>query len=160
MNRLKDEGMENIFLRRGIQEDVMFLFKLANDKECKNNSLNPHEITLEEHMKWFKEMLLSNTQRQYILMDGSQSVGQGRLEIIGDSCRISYSIIPERRGQGYGKCLIQLLNQTIPKDFSNCICCFGEVLKKNIASQKIFDELGYTSEEREDYFYYYKYIVQ
>lgn len=150
--------MEKIFLRQGMQEDMLFLFKLANDRECRNNSLKPHEITWEEHRKWFKEIILSKTQRQYILMDGVQPVGQGRLEVIGDFCRISYSIIPERRGKGYGKHLIELLNQTISKDFSNCTYCFGEVLKKNIASQKIFEELGYTAEERDDYFYYYKYI--
>lgn len=155
---LKDEMMEGLILRYAVQEDLKFLLKLANDKECRNNSLNPQEITLEEHRTWFGEMLRSETQRLYILMDGDKPIGQGRLESRGETCRISYSVIPERRGCGYGKSLLQLLNNAAIKDFPECSSCFGEVLKENIASQKIFEELGYIAENQNDYFCYFKYI--
>ena len=109
-------------------------------------------------MDWFRGTLLSRTQKQYILMDGITPIGQGRLEASGETCRISYSIIPERRGCGYGKALIKLLNNAAVKDFQECNRCFGEVLKENIASQKIFEELGFTAEEREKFFWYNKRI--
>lgn len=150
--------MEGLILRYAVQEDMEFLYKLANDKECRNNSLNPREIALEEHVMWFREILLSETQRQYILMDGDKPIGQGRLESNGKTCRISYSVIPERRGCGYGKSLLQLLNNVAIKDFPECSTCFGEVLKENIASQKIFEELGYTEKKQDNYLCYYKCI--
>ena len=91
-------------------------------------------------------------------MDGLTPVGQGRLEASGETCRISYSIISERRGCGYGKILIKLLNNAAVKDFQECNSCFGEVLRENVASQKIFEELGFEAEEREKYFRYKKWI--
>lgn len=150
--------MKDIFLRRAVQGDEEFLFQLVNDKKCRKNSLNSKEVTLEEHLNWFEEILSSETQKQYILMEKAKPIGQGRLESEGRRCRISYSIIPERRGCGYGKYLIQLLNNVAIKDFPECFSCFGEVLRENIASQKIFEELGYIAEERDNYFYYYKHI--
>lgn len=150
--------MEGIFLRDAVQEDAEFLFNLVNDSECRGNSFNPQKITRKERIDWFRGILLSGTQKQYILMDGIMPVGQGRMEASGETCRISYSIIPERRGCGYGKVLIKLLNNAAIKDFQECNHCFGEVLKENIASQKIFEELGYTVEERDQYFGYNKRI--
>ncbi len=150
--------MNEIFLRYAIQADAGFLFKLVNERECRKNSLNSKEISLESHMAWFHEILHSEKKRQYILIEGSKPVGQGRLESNGETCRISYSIIPERRGCGYGKYLIQLLGNVAVKDFPECISCFGEVIRENIASQKIFMGLGYNVEKRDNYFYYYKNI--
>ena len=150
--------MRDIFLRYAVQEDAEFLFKLVNDRECRENSLNQNKITLKEHMNWFREILYSRTQKQYILMVGNTPVGQGRLEARGESCRISYSILPEYRGYGYGKILIKLLNNAAIKDFQGCRSCFGEVIKGNIASQKIFEELGYITEEKVQYLRYNKQI--
>lgn len=148
--------MENIFIRYAVDKDASFLFQLVNDRLCRENSLNSQKITLEEHMDWFKKILHSDAQRQYILMNGTSPIGQGRLEARGDACRISYSIVQKYRGCGYGKILIQLLNNAAAKDFPECNSCFGEVLKGNVASQKIFEELGFSFEERDDYFYYLK----
>lgn len=150
--------MEDIFLRYAVQEDAEFLFKLINDRECRRSSLNSGKINWNEHMDWFRKILLSGTQKQYILMDRETPVGQGRVEASGETCRISYSIISERRGCGYGKILVGLLNNAAVKDFRGCNSCFGEVLRENIASQKMFEELGFASEEQEKYFRYKKRI--
>lgn len=146
----------NIFLRDAVEEDAVFLFDLVNDFECRNNSFHPDKVLYEEHLKWLKKILTSQTQKQYILVEGEKLIGQGRLELIGSTCRISYSVIPERRGCGYGKVLVQLLNNAIIQSFPDCLYSYGEVLKKNVSSQKIFEELGYEMEEREEYFYYQK----
>lgn len=150
--------MNDIFLRNATKEDAVFLLDLANDSECRKNSLNHESITFENHMKWLEKVLNSNLQKQYILVDELQSIGQGRLESIENACRISYSIIPEKRGRGYGKKLIQLLNNSMIEDFPNCVYSYGEVLKSNISSQKIFEELGYIKEERKECFIYQKQI--
>lgn len=150
--------MGKLFLRYAHQDDGMFLFELVNDRECRANAFDSHEITIEEHLLWLDNTLHSGTKKQYILMDGTLAVGQGRLEMNGNACRISYSIIPERRGYGYGKRLILLLGNAFLKDFPNCNYCYGEVKKKNVASQKIFEESGYSVEEKADIFVYRKYI--
>lgn len=150
--------MGDIFLRYALLDDGMFLLELANNRECRENAFDSHKITIEEHMSWLEKILHSETKKQYILMDGTVPVGQGRLETEDDTCKISYDIIPERRGCGYGKLLIQLLNNAALKDLPNCSYSYGEVLKGNIASQKVFEELGYTGEEQKECFCYRKHI--
>lgn len=148
--------MENLFLRYAAKEDAMFLFELVNDCECRQNSLNSDKISYEDHEQWLADILRSETRQLYILMEKELPIGQGRLELTKEGCRISYSVVPQRRGCGYGKILLKLLNNAIIKDFPSCTCSYGEVLKQNVASQKIFEELGYKREELNNIFYYKK----
>ena len=97
---------QEVVLRDANEQDVMFLFHLANDPECRKNSLNSEIIFLDDHLIWFQQMMKNHMKKQYILMDCCERVGQGRLEQIGNECRISYSIVPEYRGCGYGKVLL------------------------------------------------------
>ena len=152
--------MKNIFLRHAAKDDEMFLFKLVNDRECRKNSLNSKKIALEDHEQWLNTILSSKSCQQYILMEEDVPIGQGRLELIGKGCRISYSVIPQRRGCGYGKILLELLNNAILEDFPSCAYSYGEVLQKNIASQKIFEELGYKAEKQDNIFCYRKSVRQ
>lgn len=151
--------MKKIYLRPAAMNDAMFLFELANDSECRNNSLNSDKISFENHMEWFKEILEAPEKRQYILMDENQPVGQGRLELTEKGCRISYSIIPHRRGCGYGEILLKLLNNAILDEFPSCTYSYGEVLPHNVASRKIFENLGYYSKSLENYYHYKKEIT-
>lgn len=150
--------MEQMELRHATIDDTMFLFELVNEHECRKNSLNSNLITFEEHGEWMRQILFSDVKRQYIFSVSDCPVGQGRLELVGDSCRISYSLIPKYRGCGYGKILVQLLNNMALQDFPDCKYSFGEVLKWNVASQKIFEELGYQADQRDDFFFYRKKI--
>lgn len=143
-------------MRCANREDIEFLFQLVNDEECRKNSLNSQIISIEEHRKWFENILHTDTQRIYILMNGNESIGQGRLELTGCKCRISYSITPRMRGSGYGKLLLKWLGCACMKEFSQCQMVYAEVLKNNVASQKIFKGLGYIVEDKGDYFYYYR----
>lgn len=150
--------MLQISLRYATMDDMEFLYDLVNEHECRKNSLYSAPVELEEHKEWMKQTLCSRLRRQYIFLVSSYAVGQGRLELVGDSCRISYSLIPEYRGLGYGKILVQLLNNAALKDFPDCQYSYGEVLKWNVASQKIFEELGYRVDEQDHIFYYRKEI--
>lgn len=151
------EKNQSLFLRRAVWEDCAFLLQLANDDECRKSSFNQDKISLDTHIKWLKQVLCSETVKLYILMDQTEAIGQGRLELLENRCRISYSIIPKRRGGGYGKELIWLLCHAMLRDFSNCSVCYGEVLKTNVASQKVFEDLGYLAvNETEKYMIYEK----
>lgn len=145
---------EDVSLRPAGWDDAAFLYELANDLACRENSLNPGAIAWEGHLKWLESVLASPDRKLYILLEGAAPIGQGRLEAAGGTCMVSYSIIPERRGAGYGKRLVQLLNNAAVEDFPHCLYTCGKVVKSNAASQKIFEELGYSMEEREDCFYY------
>lgn len=148
--------MGKLFLRKATVDDKDFIFTLANNAECRQNSFSAKKIAEDEHEKWFEEVLQSRTKRLLVLMDEEMKVGQGRVDYISDQCKISYSIIPERRGYGYGRILILQLLQFIRKDFPQCKYSYGEVKYKNIASQKVFEMLNFKMEDKGNYFLYYK----
>ena len=150
--------MEKVSLRYATESDAVFLFDLVNDPECRRNSLNSDRIVFESHVEWLEGILCSDMQKLYILIDGDEPVGQGRLELRDEGCRISYSIIPERRGYGYGGVLLKLLNNAILTEFPSCRYSYGEVLQHNVASQKIFEELGYEARKVKDVYYYRKLV--
>lgn len=148
--------MGKIYLREACWDDKDFLFNLVNDEGCRKNSLNPKHIPLVEHERWFKKALDMGTQRIYILLDDGRRIGQGRLELRDEGCRISYSIVPEWRGCGYGGYLLEALCPMVAEVFPRCRRVYGEVLRWNVASQRIFADLGFSAEERADYLIYYK----
>lgn len=150
--------MGKVSLRYATEKDAIFLFDLVNDLECRRNSLYHDRIAFESHVQWLKRLLCSDTQKLYILIDGDEAVGQGRLELTEEGCRISYSIIAERRGYGYGGILLKLLNNAILIDFPSCIYSYGEVLQHNVASQKIFEKLGYEARKIRNILYYRKLV--
>lgn len=153
--------MGKIHLRDVCGDDREFLFGLVNDEVCRKNSLDPAYISPEEHDRWFKKILRNETQKVYILTDDRHRIGQGRLELEPDSgrCRMSYSIIPERRGCGYGRYLLSMLCILATKKFPQCHMVYGEVLKKNVASQKIFEDLGFVARDKGDHLIYHRDIL-
>lgn len=139
--------MENLYLRNADMKDLLFVYHLANESEVRNNSLNTNKISIDEHKKWFQNILNAKKASLYILMDSDIAVGQGRLEIVNGKCRISYSIVPDRRGRGYGKKLLNLLLKKMKEDYPECKICYAEVLAGNVASRKIFEELMFERAE-------------
>lgn len=132
--------MGKLYLKKASESDSGFILDLANDPECRKNSFNPEIITLDTHMKWYDKIMNSSTACIYLLMEGDIPVGQGRLELKNGKCRISYSLISARRGCGYGKKLVALLMKRALTDFPDCNLFYAEVMKNNVASQKIFEE--------------------
>lgn len=131
------------FLRNALWEDVDLLFSWANDKAVRENSFSQKEISYEEHKKWYENLLKLETKRQYIYMCDNEPVGQVRIEILGDEAVIGYSISPEKRGMGHGKRMIELLTEQIRLDFPEVKQLTAKVKTDNIASQKVFKEVGY-----------------
>lgn len=141
--------MGKLQLRKAAEGDCLFILDLANDPECRANSFDKKKILLEDHVKWFDRILNSKTDSLYVLMEDRAAVGQARLELRENACRISYSLIPARRGCGYGKKLITLLMQKAIQDYPGCSTFYAEVLVGNVASQRIFEDLLFIEKKHE-----------
>lgn len=146
--------METVFLRPAVKEDAVFLYELVNDNECRKNSLCSDPIPWENHVEWFDRVLASAEKCIYICMDQGKRIGQGRLEKTESGCRLSYSIIPKKRGHGYGNRLLSLLEKEAMKSGWGTV--YGEVLIQNEASARIFRHLGYRCKQKDDYLLFYK----
>lgn len=152
--------MGQLKLRKVTTEDKLFLLNLANEEACRRNSISINYILEEEHEQWFKKKLASDDTDMYILVDENNNrIGQGRLDYNQNNVIISYSIIKEERGHGYGKELVSLLERKYRKE-KKAKTFFAIVKDENAASKSIFLSLGYRETKKDVYIEYSKQIEQ
>lgn len=128
-----------LWLREATLDDMILLFCWVNDPIVRQSAFCVNEISLTTHKRWFAEALMNDYVRIYILQRGDLPVGQVRVELDDEKWMIDYSIDAAWRGYGYGKQILCLLETKM----ENGACLVGEVKEANVASQKIFEELGY-----------------
>ncbi|MCD8039666.1 MAG: UDP-2,4-diacetamido-2,4,6-trideoxy-beta-L-altropyranose hydrolase [Lachnospiraceae bacterium] len=129
--------------------DVDLLYEWANDKAVRANSFNTEQIPYESHVKWFAGILDAETVYQYILCEDGIPVGQLRLNTDGENAVISFSVSPERRGEGLGSAMLKMLPEQIRKDkITGVTKLTGMVKRENAASAAAFEKCGYTRRER------------
>ncbi|WP_048340878.1 MULTISPECIES: GNAT family N-acetyltransferase [Clostridium] len=146
-----------IQLRKATGEDCEILFQWANDVDVRKNSFNSDYIIYEEHVNWFLKMLQNEKVLFFIMEVDNKSIGQTRINIDKNIGVISYSICKEYRGKGFGKKMIQLVEECI-SSFKSIDKIVAYVKKDNKSSNKIFTKLNYLKEEYEDKNVYYKFI--
>ena len=134
---------EELYLRSAILSDMDMLFELANDETVRNNSFHTAPISYDEHKEWFRKMMEDDSQLQFILMLASQPIGQVRLTVDSGIAEISYSIIPEKRGMGYGKRIICLIKELVYKEYPDIYKLTARVKPENVASIYCFEENGF-----------------
>ncbi|MEE0862279.1 MAG: GNAT family N-acetyltransferase [Lachnospiraceae bacterium] len=147
---------KKVYLRKATNDDMELLFKWVNEAECRKNSFNSKEITIEEHENWFNDVIKKDNCKIFIASLYGVDVGQVRIEMEGENMEISYMVALEYRGNGYGKEILNLaeiwLKNNVSKDFK----MIGKVKKNNIASVKCFESCGYDMSVKEEYFYFMK----
>ena len=143
-------------LLRPVQEsDVQLLFDGRNDELVRKNSFSEDRIIFETHKTWFASVLKNPEVFFYVLEADENPIGQIRLNKSGNSGVISYSIAEEYRAQGYGKLILQLVeNECVQKNFADSL--IGYVKKSNVASQIIFKSLGYSESDESSFYRYEK----
>ena len=144
-----------LYLRPVELKDAEQLFQWRNEKSVRENSFSMEPIQYEEHMRWFKNALNDTEQFFFILMMNDIAIGQIRVKREGNLGIINYSIATQYRAQGYGKKMLILIeNYFVQADIQLVLTAY--VKAKNIASQRIFEDLGYVLLEHSDVFCYEK----
>lgn len=141
------------YLREADKDDVRLLFGWVNESCVRKNSFSTAEITYDEHLKWFEDVLAKPDVKQFIYMDEDGPAGQVRIAINGNQAEISYSVCAEKRCMGVGKEMLVLLAQKIKNEFPQILTLTAKVKTDNIASQKAFQDLGYKQK-------YYAYEIE
>lgn len=132
-------------LRKATRGDAETLFRWRNDPEARENSFQTQPIVYDEHIAWLDKTLRDSSQEIYILCEGDTPIGQVRLSTEDDAATVSYSIDAAYRAQGYGRAILQLVENACVERGEPC-ALRGYVKKQNIASQIIFERLGYICE--------------
>jgi RimJ/RimL family protein N-acetyltransferase len=136
----------DLHVRPARPDDEPLLLAWANDPETRANAFDSRHIEEDGHHAWLSERL-ADPQRYRLFILETQSktaIGQVRFEHDQNSeWIISYSVAPDFRGQGLGRrvlsAAISVLRRTEPAD-----PLVAEVRPHNVASQKIFERLGFT----------------
>lgn len=134
----------NIYLRDVEERDKDLLFEWANDESVRKNSFSTHEISYEEHCRWFENMMRNENCKQWILCVDDKDVAQIRLNIKGGNAEIGYSVEAKRRGEGLGKLILQLTAKRVREEFPYIKKLIAKVKVDNIASLKAFEDNGYS----------------
>ncbi|MBQ8031410.1 MAG: GNAT family N-acetyltransferase [Butyrivibrio sp.] len=152
---MEDRSENKIFLRRATMEDALDILRWRNDETSRANSFTKDVIDLDSHKKWLSKKLSQKDCHMFIMMDGQDKVGNIRVDVTDDAGEISYLIAPEKRGRGYGKKIIALIEKEMPDEVKTLM---GLTLKTNDASGRCFLASGYTASDAEDALCYSKRI--
>lgn len=136
------------YLRKATEEDVTLLYEWANDDECRKNSFHSDQIKWEEHVEWFNKQLSDSSVFLFVLVDEGHDIGQIRLNQKENGYVISYSVAKPYRLMGYGKQILMLAENYL-YEIQNDALLYAQVKKDNIASQLLFEGLGYDKHESE-----------
>lgn len=145
------------YLRKAIEEDAALLYEWANDVECRKNSFHSDQIKWEEHVEWFNKQLSDSSVFLFVLVDEGHNIGQIRLNQKENGYVISYSIAKPYRLRGYGKQILMLAENYLYEIQKDTIL-YAHVKKDNVASQLLFESLGYDKHESENDIEYEKFV--
>lgn len=134
----------NLQLRPITKEDCLLLFNWANDPDVRKNAIKADPIEIECHIQWFQKKLNTQDSHIFILEKEDYPIGQIRFDKEEDYWLIDFLIRKEYRGMGMGKIIVELG----VKNFNGKIKAW--VKKENMASCKVFENLGFRKESSDD----------
>ena len=125
-------------LRKVNPKDCALLFEWVNDSDVRENALNNQKINWEEHKLWFSSKINDPSSKIFIFENDNTPVGQIRFDRKLDGIwDIDYSISKKYRGRGFGKEIVKLSLAEIEGTIR------AIVKRKNVASGKVFEKLGF-----------------
>lgn len=129
----------NVVLRRATGDDGALLFRWANDRETRRNSLSHEPISWETHIAWLARRLADPGTKLLIAELDGHPVGTVRFDLDAEVV-ISLTVAPERRGKGLATPIILAACALIDRDV------IAEVLPHNEASIRAFLRAGFVRE--------------
>ena len=141
--------MKTLSLRPASRHDAKLIWQWANDSVVRSHSFDSTCISIDDHMGWFREKLISDRAIIYILEMGNTPVAQIRYECAENNCaEIAFSVAAEYRGLGLGTQAILLSAEKASRAL-NVERLKAAVLVENKASLRAFEKAGFRRVGRE-----------
>lgn len=155
LRRFTQLSISRDFSYRKVNEgDLLQTFKWANNPQVRMFSFGKKEISWEEHVSWFQDKIDNDTCFFYVVYLGTEVVGAVRYDVDGKDAVISFLIDPIWHGKGYGIGVLAGSLRQVTKDsferpmgFMNFV---AYVMRENVASMKIFSNLGFEQIDLKD----------
>jgi UDP-2,4-diacetamido-2,4,6-trideoxy-beta-L-altropyranose hydrolase len=138
---------KKMVLRKASIDDVQLTYAWATDPVIRTYAYSRHLITIEEHESWFSRRI-NNTDCLYFIGEiDHKPVGSIRFDIKNGNATISYLVDGSEHGKGIGRILLACGIKILLENRNDINILTGYVMKANEPSVKIFERLGFESEE-------------
>jgi RimJ/RimL family protein N-acetyltransferase len=143
--------INKVYLRKADENDLLQTFQWANNQDVRKFSFSKENIEWSDHFNWFISKLKSNSCEYYILEKINEKIGSIRFDIDANGyALISYLVDPAYHGKGYGKLILKLGIERLRAKRREVKRVYGYVQPSNIASIKIFEQLGFRKSTTND----------
>lgn len=136
---------DRISLREAGMNDARLTYDWFLDKKIREYSFSSSEVTFTEHCSWFKNKIESEDCIFLIAESAKLNIGSIRGDIENSCVVISFLLDSSHHGQGFGKTLLKEGVLVFKRNWPT-LPLVGFVHKENIASQRIFESLGFHKE--------------
>jgi RimJ/RimL family protein N-acetyltransferase len=134
---------DKLQLRLATSDDLLPLWRLANDRAVRQFSLSPDPITLEEHAAWFQAKLAREETAIWVFDFHGLILATVRYDRVDpQTAEVSLAVAPAFRRRGLGTKLLQR-NLRLIRDRLGVKRLRAVVRKENIPSARIFAKTGF-----------------
>ena len=137
---------ERLILREINETDAIEIVKWRSDPDVYKFFKSPHEITLEEHLKWYNDNYCLNKNRfDWICIEKKtgEKIGVFGLSFDNDVVEISYLLDRNAQHKGYAREIISCLS-IYAFEKKEVYSIIAEIHKDNGASIRFIQGLGFT----------------
>lgn len=132
--------MDTIRLRPAIADDADLLLKLRNDPDTRRSSFETGEVQKKEHISWLTRVLAAEDRQLLVAEENGVLVGTVRADLSGGVYELSWTVSPDARGRGVGKCIVALTAAQILEPI------LAKIKSDNISSVRIAEHAGMAFE--------------
>jgi UDP-2,4-diacetamido-2,4,6-trideoxy-beta-L-altropyranose hydrolase len=133
--------LAEIGYRRAGEQDLMQVFRWANDELSRRNSYQSEPIEFTTHRSWFTNKLKDECATLYIAVIDNKDAGLIRYEIKDDHAIVGIMLDEAFRGAGLAS---RVLKDTAALFFSvSRVPILAYIKKSNVASVRSFEKAGY-----------------
>ena len=136
---------EKIKFKKILSKDLKRIFIWRNDSFIRSKMLNQKKISYKEHLSWYKNLLRSDTQKNYIICYKGAAIGVAsikEIDLINQTCTWGFYIA--NKAFRYLAVLIEIKFIILIFKNKKIRKIWGETLSSNKKILKIHKYLGFT----------------
>ena len=150
-----------IKVRKAELSDSKTIFEWRNDKLTREMSHTTDIVDWEGHSNWFASSLENENRRLLLCVDKNdlKKIAVVRFDVDSSRALVSINLAPDMRGKGISKqCLCEAIT-SFKHDFTQVNVLDAEIKLKNIASQRLFESVGFLNVRDDVNTLFYEYSI-
>lgn len=143
---------QRLFFKEIELSDSEFIVGLRENPQVYKFFLNPHRITIQEHINWFRNNYLNNPDRiDYICFEKAtnERIGVFGLLYRNDTVEVNYLLAQNAQGRGFATEAVECLISFSVKKW-NVKNAIAEIHKDNFSSINLAKRLGFILKNTEN----------